>query len=156
MPGRWRVAEAQRTSASVSISGDDLDPDDISALMGCAASRAERRGQVLFVRGEGQPPRVAHRGLWRLQADESRPGDLEAQIWQLLDALPQDPGLWRDLAARFRVSLFCGVFMDFWNVGVILSPGAMLALAERGIRLDLDIYAPPEGQDGVEAAGNGA
>ena len=145
MPGRRRVADVERTRALLSITGDDPEPDEISALMGCGPSRAERRGQVLHVRRGGQPQRVVQGGLGRLQADESRPGDLEGQIWQLLKVLPQDPNLWRDLAARFQVLLFCGVFMESWNVGVILSPEVLLASAERGIRLDLDIYAPSDG-----------
>ena len=94
------MADLGWTDASVSVLGDDLDPDEISALMGWAPSRAERKGQVLFVGGPGKPSRMAHRGLWRLQAAERQPGDLEAQIWELLAILPQDLTLWHGLAAR--------------------------------------------------------
>lgn len=141
------MADLGWTDASVSVLGDDLDPDEISALMGCAPSRAERKGQVLFVGGPGKPSRMAHRGLWRLQAAERQPGDLEAQIWELLAMLPQDLTLWHGLAARFQVAMFCGVFMKSWNDGVRLPAVVLGAMAERRIVLDLDIYVPAS--DGV-------
>jgi Domain of unknown function (DUF4279) len=136
------VAEGLETEASVSISGDDLDPDQITKLMGCAPNRSEKKGQVLTIGGRGKAAPVAHRGLWRLQANRRSPDDLEAQIRELLAMLPQDLALWRELSARYEVSMFCGLFMGGWNNGIGLSPELLLAIAERGMALDLDIYSP--------------
>ena len=61
--------------------------------------------------------------------------------------VPQDLTLWHGLAARFQVVMFCGVFMKSWNDGVRLSPAVMMAMAERRISLDLDLYVPSEDDD---------
>ena len=48
--------------------------------------------------------------------------------------------MWRALVARYDVDLFCGWFLENSNEGVSLSPSSLLALGERGIELDVDIY----------------
>ncbi len=139
MRGRWRVVSEQ-TDASLSVLGDDLDPDEITALMGHAPSRAQRQGQMMALRPGMTQPRVARRtshvarrGLWRLRASSQNSGDLEAQISEVLAALPIDLTLWRVLTER-----------------VCLSPRVLLALVERGIAFDLDIYGPSGGANAAE------
>ena len=70
------------------------------------------------------------------------PGDLDAQVQELLARVHQDIVVWRELASRFDFDLFCGWFMAGGNEGVELSPATLLALGERGIRLGVDLYAP--------------
>ena len=71
------------------------------------------------------------------------PGDLDGQVTELLQRLTSDLEIWGVLAGRFRVDLFCGLFMDGSNEGFNLSTSALKALGDRGIELALDIYAPP-------------
>ena len=85
--------------------------------------------------------RLAKTGSWRLHATERIPGDLEAKVFEILDQLTSDAGIWASLS-RYMPDLFCGVFMNRFNEGLPLSAKALLALGERGIALDLDIYYP--------------
>lgn len=124
--------------AGLRFFGDDLDPDEISTLLGATPTNAYRKGDVLF--GPIGQVRIAKTGSWRLKATRREPEDLEAQIFELLDRLSPDLDVWRDLSTRYKTDLFCGIFMGSSNDGLPLSPKALLALGQRGIALDLDIY----------------
>ncbi|ALN64524.1 hypothetical protein GLA29479_3673 [Lysobacter antibioticus] len=128
--------------ATLRLFGDDLVPEQISALLGAEATAAERKGETLVGRVTGGV-RIAKTGSWRLRATEREPEDLEAQVFEILDQLSADPSVWRSLA-RYEPDLFCGIFMRSSNDGLCLSPKALLALCQRGIELSLDIYDPCE------------
>jgi hypothetical protein len=129
-----------RSKACLRIFGDDLAPDEISAALGSAPTRSEARGEIL--RSSSGRERVAKCGGWRLEATVTAPEDTNAQVRELLSKLTPDLAVWRDIASRFEVDLFCGWFMGQTNDGAELSPETLLALGERGITLSLDIYAP--------------
>ena len=118
--------------------GDDLLPDEISALLGENPTASHHKGQELRGNQSGTV-RIARTGSWRLSAPRREPEDLEAQIFEILDQLTGDLAVWQSLA-RFRPDLFCGLFMGSSNDGFSLSPRALLALGQRGIELGLDIY----------------
>ena len=65
---------------------------------------------------------------------------LDGQIIEILGRLNKDPEVWASLAARFRMDLFCGLFMANSNEGLTLSPEALLALGTRHIELALCLY----------------
>lgn len=133
------MAQLARSVATLRIIGDDLIPDEVSALLGCSPTHAQRRGDhVPMKHGE----RVASFGMWRLAATDTEPENVNSQIGQILEKLTSDLASWRSLAGRFRVNLFCGWFMEEGNEGLSISPSNLVALGERGIELDLDIYAP--------------
>jgi hypothetical protein len=128
-----------RSAASLRFFGDDLVPDEVSALLGALPTNCEIKG------GQSQPNAggrtfTARTGSWRLRVDDRRPGDLDGQILELLGKLTSDLGVWRELAERFRVDVFCGLFLDEGNEGISLAPSTLHALGERGILLDFDIY----------------
>ena len=47
---------------------------------------------------------------------------------------------WASLAGRFRMDLFCGLFMAKSSEGLTVSAEALLALGARGIELGLCLY----------------
>ena len=118
--------------------GDDLIPDSLTTLLGAAPTEACVKGQEILGRSAAKV-RVAKTGSWRLDADRREPEDLEAQIFELLDKLSGDLSVWASLS-RYRPNLFCGIFMGSSNDGLPLSANALLALGQRGVALDLDIY----------------
>ena len=131
--------------------GDDLLPDEISALLGATPTESYHKGQELVGRRTGTH-RIAKSGSWRLRAVERAPEDLEAQVFEILDKLTQDLSVWASLS-RFQPDLFCGLFMSSSNDGVSLSAKALLALGERGISLGLDIYDADDDLVGSQGAG---
>jgi hypothetical protein len=130
------VAELARAVASLRITGDDLVPAEVTALLGAEPSNS-------FTRGEPQPlsQRPRQFGLWSLQSASTEPADVDAQIDEILAQLTPDMTVWAELAQRFNVDLFCGWFMKWGNEGVSLDPASLTALGDRNILLDLDLYA---------------
>jgi hypothetical protein len=135
------MAHLERSVATLRLSGDDLVPRDVSALLGCNPTYEQLKGQEFPSKG-ASGIRIARFGQWRLSATDTEPENLDGQVSELLDKLTQDFEVWHRLAQRFEVNLFCGWFMGESNEGVEISVSTLRALAERQIRLSLDIYAP--------------
>jgi hypothetical protein len=128
--------------ATLRVIGDDLDPDEVTTILGCAPTYAQRRGQRIPTRSPSLPEgfRVAKFGLWRLDATEAVPEDFEAQLAEILKKVTAEPEAWQDVSRRFRVELYCGWFMASGNDGIGISSDALRLLGERGIALHIDIY----------------
>lgn len=126
-------------SVTLRFSDDDLDPDAISAALGIEPHRATRKG-ASFPR-PSDAERTATSGLWMHKIDRSDPGDLDEKVSALFAKANPDLEAWQKLRAKHPGDLFCGVFLTAWNVGIVLRPSTMLAIAQRGLDLDLDIYA---------------
>jgi hypothetical protein len=141
-PGTIRaMAAIHRSAATLRVMGDDLDPADITRLLGHAPTRAHARGQAWTSRTTGIE-RIHKFGAWILIADDAEPEDIGAQATALLAKVTPDLAIWREIGARFEIDLFCGLFMEESNEGMGLSPAILQALGERGIELSLDIYDP--------------
>ena len=139
-----------RSVAALRFFGDDLVPEDISALLGATPTAAFAKGQEIVGHKTGTV-RIAKTGSWRLCASDREPEDLEGQVFELLDQLNQDVAVWATLSSRYQLDLFCGIFMGSSNDGLLLSPKVSLALGLRGISLALDIY---DAGDERESAGS--
>ena len=124
--------------ATLRFFGDDLVPEEITALLGANPTVSYRKGQELVGSKTGIV-RIAKTGSWRFSAARREPEDLEAQIMEILDQLTQEPSAWESLS-RFQPDLFCGLFMGSSNDGLPLSAKVLLSLGQRGIALGLDIY----------------
>ncbi|MEC4615051.1 DUF4279 domain-containing protein [Tsukamurella tyrosinosolvens] len=129
-----------RAVASLQLSGNALDPLVITRILGTPPTLSYARGDLVPT---GRGTRTARFGLWSLEAAATEPADIDAQVTQLLSSLPADLGVWRELSVRYALRLFCGWFLQGGNEGVGLSAPTLGALGERGIALDLDIYATP-------------
>ena len=131
------MGQLNRSRASLPFFGEDLVPEEITALLGATPTESCRKGDDISRRAGAL--RIAKTGSWRFHATERVPGDLDAQVSEILDQLTPDLGVWASLS-RYEPDLFCGIFMASSNDGLPLSAKALLALGERGIALDLDIY----------------
>ena len=125
------------STATLRFAGDDLIPSHVTSLLGHPPSASQLKGEVLTF-GHDQT-RISRTGGWRLSATPRQPGDLESQVFEILCKLTEDLAVWESLAC-YEPDLFCGIFMATGNDGFPLSARALLALAQRGISLDLDIY----------------
>jgi hypothetical protein len=130
--------------------GDDLVTEEISRLLGAVPTSAHAKGHQ-FQSGPSGRILTRKSGMWRLSAKQTEPEDFDGQVAELLEQVTSDLSVWRDIAARFRIDVFCGWFMGSGNEGLSISPGTMLALGQRGIQLEIDIYGPEATDgDGVE------
>jgi len=137
------MAILSKTKACLRIIGDDLIPNEISSLVGCEPSREMIKGESFSWNKKGKP-RLAKAGMWRLEVNDMEPGDLDAQVSELLDQLTDNLEIWRDLSERYKIDLFCGLFMKSDMEGIGLSAQTMFALGKRGIEIDFDMYGPDD------------
>jgi hypothetical protein len=125
------------------LAGDDLVPEEVSRMLGAYPTHGQRKGEVVVLKSGAT--RTATFGQWRLEATDAQPESVNEQISQLLGQLTQDLEVWAALARRFRIDLFCGWFMNESNEGVCINAASLRALGQRGIELDVDLYAPDTG-----------
>lgn len=139
------MAAVSRSVASLRIGGDDLSVGEITRLMGREPSLAYEKGQSFEVRG-----RVHTRkgGLWLIRIPASEPESLDAQIRELLESVSDSPDTWKALHDRYRLDVFCGLFLNEGNEGLELEPSTLAALAERKLTIGFDIYGPDQLEKG--------
>ena len=133
------MAVLNGSAASLRFFGDNLDPDELTLLLGCQPTKSERKGEEIVGKVTGNK-RTARSGGWRLKAERREPGDLDAQISEILDQLTDDLSIWRDITSRCRADVFCGLFMEEGNEGISLSNETLQRLAERSLTIGFDIY----------------
>jgi hypothetical protein len=136
------VAELYRAVASLRLSGDELDPDALTARLGVEPTMSYAMGDEIPSRC-GRP-REARTGFWSLDTEETSPADLNSQVQALLARLPADLDLWADLDSKFEIDLFCGWFMNGMNEGTEVTPETLIGLGQRRITLSIDLYGGPE------------
>lgn len=133
------MAQISRSVVTLRIMGENLIPKKIISLLGCEPTHAQRKGEILVGKNTGIK-RTAKFGMWRLQATDYEPENIDSQISEILDKLSQDISAWNSINAEFEIDLFCGLFMEESNEGMDISPASLKSLGERGIVLSLDIY----------------
>ena len=147
--GPKEMAHLARSKASLRIFGDDLNPDEVSHLLGCVPTEAWTKGQVkVFESGRDV---VRKSGAWFLKATAAEPENLDRQVEELMAQMSSDLDIWSTITQKYEVDLFCGWFMEESNEGVSMSAHTLYLLGERGIELSLDIYGPDEMNDSEQA-----
>ncbi len=128
-----------KSAVSIGFYGDDLNPAEITmALGGEPTVGVSKGGQWKTKSGV---VKTAARGSWRVEAEHCEPGDLDGQINDLLDGLSNDLVAWRSFSQRRRGRAFCGLFLGSEHEGLTLRSETLFRLGERGLLIDLDIYA---------------
>ena len=144
----------ESAEVSLCIHGEDLDPDEITGILGLAPTHSHRRGDR---RGPKSPP--ATMGAWlhsvgsdapvEAAGDSRQPADLV--LGRLLDRLPSDPALWARLVQHYQIRIFFYISFEGFNKGFGLSARNIQRAAALGVPLEFDLYAsdndPPELDD---------
>lgn len=132
------MADLARAVAVLRITDHLLIPDEVSALLRCRPTCSWSKGETWTAQGV---VRTRTFGSWMLQAEETKPADIDAQVAAILDQATTDLSAWSALRSWYYVSVFCGWFMDRGNESVSIAPETMFALGTRGVSLDIDLYA---------------
>jgi len=128
---------------SLDVIGDDVNPDEISSVLGAQPTSAYRKGDAIHG-DDGAFHRNAKTGRWSIKATSRnmRDPDFDTCLRELLESLTGDLNVWRQLSDRFDTGLFCGIFLTDLNRGFTLSAGLMAELSARELYLGLDVYGP--------------
>lgn len=129
-------------SIGLRISTEEITPERISELLGCAPTHAQRLGDPIL-RADGSVLRLAKFSLWRLKLtpEETDEWDVCEAAKLLLAQVRPDVNVWRGIGLGAEMSLSFGLSMESSNNGFSLDVELLGFLADRGIELDVDVYA---------------
>ena len=142
----WFGGPVDRFRVTLRICSEELDPDHISVLLGCAPTRAERKGTPISV---GERTRIPGSGRWSLSVHSEECGegdDVEDGVRILLERLPSDGSLWASLTTAYSVDVFCGLFLASENRGFGMSAELCKLLADRNLEIGFDLCFDPPGR----------
>ena len=133
---------------SLRISGNALDPSEITSELGIEPTQVRIKGQQ---RPGGKS--VWDESMWEYEAT---PGDnerewrsLEEGLRQILSLFTSRQQLLQGYQQRFRVCLFCGHFTSSFNGGPTFTPTLLKELGDFGVELFLDTYRSGEATPGA-------
>lgn len=122
------------------VFGDGVSPSEISQMLALETSSGHLKGERL----PGKYARTARTGSWLHTVESDRIPNcvFEDALNQLLDHATNDLAVWHVLTKRFKVDLFCGLFMEggTGNEGIELDSATMKRLVDRQIAIGFDIY----------------
>ncbi len=136
--------EVDEYHISLGFFGDDLDPEEVTSILGGSPTSICRKGDAV---ASEVAARVERTGRW-LVALPIRPGEaLEPQLEQLFASLNQNVDVWQSLTKRFKARFSVGAWIRSWNRGLEISPTLLKSISERGLGLGIDIYSDSEDDD---------
>jgi hypothetical protein len=135
-----------RVTVSLRVFGDELNPEEVSRLLGCQPTKCRVKGEVIAGRHSGLR-REARTGSWVLDSDDARSVRLDEQIVNLLARVTRDLAAWEEITERYKADLFCGLFLEEENRACRLSAEVLHRLAERGLSIGFDIYVVFDGPE---------
>ena len=133
------MSQVHYTVACLRLFGEDLELDEITHILRCAPTAAQRTGEV--IRYQSGRERIVKCGNWRLDANRAEPEDINGQVRWLLSQVESDLDVWKRLTQQFEADIYCGVFMKGSNEGFSLAPDVLALLGQRGIHLGFEIYS---------------
>lgn len=136
----------ERMFLLLEVFGDDLDPADVSALLGTPPDEGYKKGD--------ERPRGSQyykTGGWILKSgeiriSEDRTGEERLHAWAA--SIPGDAAVWTDLKDRFLVQVRLVGYTDQWNADFTLPPAMLENLSKRGLPLMIDPYLSLDAADG--------
>ena len=133
--------ETSNVTASLAITGPDLDPDRITALLGVSPDQSRRSGGT-GKDGQLDEERSPPRGLWSISTKDriSQTDEISTHIRSLLDRVTVDPDVWAELTQAYKCRVFVGWFLVRTNEMISIDPELLGRLANLGLTLDFDVY----------------
>lgn len=128
--------DIDRLEIELRVTGDELDPERITRMLGVNPTRAARKGEEVDV---GGVPVAQRTGTWSYALPASPEWELGDAIDTLLEQLPHDPALWESLAGWATVAVVCGLYIHGVDRVAALAPDTLARLAERRLALCLQI-----------------
>jgi len=135
------------TGVCLAVYGEDLDPEQVTGLLGRPPTSSHRRGER---RGPRSP--LYKRSGWFLEVRGTAPQGPEELVAKLLGQLPDDEAVWQKLARLYEVQLRLAFHMAGWNRGFELSADLVAKIANLHAKIVFDIYADEKDDDAQVAS----
>ena len=135
-------------SASLHVSSDDLQPTEVTALLGIRPTHFQIRGEAL-INEDGSLGRVPKYGRWtraikRSQTDEWNVAEV---VRGLFEGLPTDRGTWDRVASLGWVKVSLGLSLSRDSQDFTFEEDLLQLLADRRASVWFDIYREDQESD---------
>ncbi len=131
--------------ASLRVSGNALQPDEISSLLNLKPTKAHLRGEP-----RSSKSKLAwNNSLWMLQSPLSDECEPVQHLEWLLNSLEPKAGIIKGIANRFHVEFFCGFSSESGQGGFTLDAQLLQRIASLGIAFSLDLYPPESAAEAI-------
>jgi hypothetical protein len=143
----WFGGPIRWFSISLIITGDDLNPDQVTQRFGVLPTHAHKKG-VPIIRADGTVQRIPKTGTWAFQLTptDTDEWDVDEAAKLLISQFPTDPRVWATLPVDAKMRLSFGLDIeDANNRGFSLSSDILRFVGDRNVRLDFDLYADASG-----------
>jgi hypothetical protein len=129
-----------KTKASFRVMGPELDPDEVTRLLGLEPDYAHRRGDANLGKS-GRRYADFPEGLWKISSGAGEEATVEEHLLALLERIePGQAGIARCHELGLRADVFVGLFAAGEPGGQGIGPETCRRLGELGLRLELDYY----------------
>jgi hypothetical protein len=128
-------------AAALHVSGESLQPQEVTRLFGVEPSESETRG-VPLLHSDGTTIRTPSAGRWTLgvPASISNAFNFNEVIDAVLAKLPKDASVWRAVGALGTMHVEVSLALDESNGEMWLEPQLLSFLGERGVGVHVEIY----------------
>jgi hypothetical protein len=138
-------------AAALHVSGEALQPTEVTRLFGIEPSESETRG-VPLRHADGTTIRTPSAGRWTLgvPASMSDAFNFNEVVEAVLAKLPKDAAIWRAVGALGTLHVSASLALDDSNGEMWLEPQLLSFLGERGVGIHVEFYRrdPPGGGEG--------
>jgi hypothetical protein len=128
-------------AAALHVSGETLQPGEVTRLFGVEPSESETRG-VPVRHADGTVIRTPSTGRWTVGVPASLADafNLNEVVEAVLAKLPKDATIWRAVGALGTLHVSVSLALDDSNGEMWLDPQLLSFLGERGVGMHVEIY----------------
>ena len=138
--------EVDEYRIAVGFYGEDLDPAEITKLLGREPTSQCRRGDIVNGKVSSRVEKV---GRW-VVAPPVTPGEsLDPQLRRLLGSMTDDLTIWHSLVERYKSRFMISTWIRSWNRGLEIEPELVRAFADRRLGIGVDIYVDDDDEHDV-------
>lgn len=133
------IDDAKWSRAGFRISGDTLQPDEVTRALSIQPTNSGLKGGLLSSSPKRSPLRTS---LWMLKSPLSEHESLDLHLQYLLDLLEPKREEIRELAKLYDIDFFCGFSSENGQGGCTFQPTLLERLAKLEVKVVLDLYPP--------------
>jgi hypothetical protein len=139
-------------AAAIHVSGDSLQPAEVTRLFGVTPSESETPG-VPLRHADGSVIRTPRSGRWTygVAASTADALNFNEAVEVVLGKLPRDAAVWRAVGALGSIHLSVTLAIQDANSEMWLEPQLLSFLGERGVGVYIEIYRRDPEPDRTEA-----
>jgi hypothetical protein len=128
-------------AAALHVSGETLQPQEVTKLFGVEPSESETQG-VPLRHADGTTIRTPSSGRWTLGVPASMADafNFNEVVDAVLEKLPKDAAIWRAVGALGTVHVSVSLALDESNGEMWLEPQLLSFLGERGVGVHIEMY----------------